>query len=376
MANRSDAQIFAAPRRRLRHNAGVVSRVRPAMPFPSPIVTRRTLRCGAYLLAICGGGFFSVDSGAAESPAGAPAKATATAITRPDPAEEEAYPRSAKTWIEVQVELARRGFSGGAIDGIRGPQSAAALKAFQQREGLTPSGELDAATREILVLQEPALASVSLTADDLDALRPVPVTWLEKSRQPALPHASALELAAERYHAGVHFLRRLNPKVNWDAVTPETEFLAPAVQRVERPGAAARLVVRLEERALEVVDAAGRVIAHCPVSIARKVEKRPLGELHVTVVVKNPNYTFDPEVFPEVPEAKELGRKLILPPGPNNPVGVAWIGLDLPGYGLHGTPDPEKVGRTESHGCFRLANWDAQLLLSLAWVGLPVNVEP
>ena len=340
------------------------------MPSPTSTFARRILFGGARLLAATGGLFFSADTGTAQTPAPAQAKAPL------NPTEEEAYPRPAKTWIEVQVELARRGFSGGAIDGIRGPQSAAALQAFQNREGLPPSGELDSATREILVLQEPALAPVSLAAGDLEALRPVPATWLEKSRQPDLPHATALELAAERHHAGTSFLRRLNPKVNWDAVTPETTFLAPAVQRVERPGTAAHLVVRLEERSLDVVDAGGRVIAHCPVSIARKAEKRPLGELHVTVVVKNPNYTFDPEVFPEVPEAKELGRKLIIPPGPNNPVGVAWIGLDLPGYGIHGTPDPEKVGRTESHGCFRLANWDAQLLLSLAWVGLPVNVEP
>jgi lipoprotein-anchoring transpeptidase ErfK/SrfK len=95
----------------------------------------------------------------------------------------------------------------------------------------------------------------------------------------------------------------------------------------------------------------------------------------VAVVIPDPNYTFDPEVFPEVPEGKELGRRLIIPPGPNNPVGVAWIGLDRTGYGIHGTPDPEKVGRTESHGCFRLANWDARTLLKLCWVGLTVIVD-
>ena len=93
--------------------------------------------------------------------------------------------------------------------------------------------------------------------------------------------------------------------------------------------------------------------------------KGPLGELEVKVVVHDPNYTFDPEVFPESAEARQLGRKLILPPGPNNPVGVAWVGLDKPGYGIHGTPVHEQVGRTESHGCFRLANWNAEYLLKL-----------
>jgi len=118
------------------------------------------------------------------------------------------------------------------------------------------------------------------------------------------------------------------------------------------------------------------MIAHFPVSIARMAEKRPEGELHVTVVIPDPNYTFDPEVFPESEEGRQLGRKLVLPRGPNNPVGVAWIGLDRPGYGIHGTPLPELVGRTESHGCFRLANWDAKTLLELAWVGLSVVVDP
>ena len=70
-----------------------------------------------------------------------------------------------------------------------------------------------------------------------------------------------------------------------------------------------------------------------------------------------------------------MKRKLIIPPGPNNPVGVAWVGLSLPGYGIHGTPEPEKVGRTESHGCFRLANWNAATFSKSSWIGMPVYVE-
>jgi lipoprotein-anchoring transpeptidase ErfK/SrfK len=148
---------------------------------------------------------------------------------------------------------------------------------------------------------------------------------------------------------------------------------------VERSGALAQpanLHISLSENTLEARDEAGNLIAHFPVSIARLAEKRPEGELHVTVVIANPDYTFDPDVFPESAEAREIGHKLVLPPGPNNPVGVAWIGLDRPGYGIHGTPTPEQVGRTESHGCFRLANWDARTLLEIAYVGLPVIVDP
>ena len=107
------------------------------------------------------------------------------------------------------------------------------------------------------------------------------------------------------------------------------------------------------------------------------MDKRPLGEeLHIAALAPNPNYTFDPVVFPESAEAQEIGRKLILQPGPNNPVGTMWFSLDKPGYGIHGTPKPEEVGRTESHGCFRLANWNAEYLHKLVNVGTPVFVDP
>ena len=284
--------------------------------------------------------------------------------------------RPVETWLEAQIELARRGFSSGSIDGVRGPQSAAALRAFQRSAGLTENGELDKATRESLLLTAPALTEHTFSAEELAKILPLATTWLGKSEQTSLAYASALEAAAERHHASPNYLRRLNPGVTWDDLLPGVVIKVPAVERATLAGRATKLHVRLAEHELEATDDTGRVVAHFPVSIARNVEKRPVGELHVTVVIPDPNYTFDPEVFPESPEGKELGRKLIIPPGPNNPVGIAWIGLDRTGYGIHGTPDPEKVGRTESHGCFRLANWDASTLLVLAWTGMPVIVEP
>jgi len=183
-------------------------------------------------------------------------------------------------------------------------------------------------------------------------------------------------LVAEQSRASPKLLQRLNPDVDWSAVAPGLRIQAPAVGRISVAKTAARILISLAARELEAVDDDGAVLAHFPVSIARMVEKRPTGELRVKVIIPDPNYTFDPAVFPESPEARELSRKLILPPGPNNPVGVAWIGLDLPSYGIHGTPEPEHVGRTESHGCFRLANWDARTLLALARVGMPVIVGP
>ncbi len=283
---------------------------------------------------------------------------------------------SSLSWLEAQVELHRRGFSCGSIDGVNGAQTEAALRAFQRAQGLRPSGTLDEATRAALQTPAPALAEHLLTAEELAEFRPLPTTWLEKSEQPRLVFVSALEMLGERFRANPKLLRQLNPNVDWDQMPAGTVVRVPNVEQalVLRPPA--RLVVRLAARELEAEDAAGVVVAHFPVSIARKVEKRPSGDLKISVVVRDPNYTFDPEVFPESEEAKQLGRKLIIPPGPNNPVGRAWIGLSLSGYGIHGTPDPEKVGRTESHGCFRLANWDALTLLDLVTVGMTVSVEP
>lgn len=288
-----------------------------------------------------------------------------------------ADPEPVTNWLEAQVELARRGFSSGSIDGVGGAQSAAALKVFQEEMGLASSGALDRATRGVLQLSAPVLGEIILTTGDLARLQVLSETWVGKSEQTALDYETVLELVAERSHASPKLIQRLNPSIDWtQPMMAGAVIKVPAVGRVVIKGEAAKIHVRLAERVLQVRDPADKLLAHFPVSIARKVEKRPVGELRVIIAIAKPDYTFDPAMFPESEEAKDLGRKLILPPGPNNPVGMAWIGLDRPGYGIHGTPKPEQVGRTESHGCFRLANWDAETLLPLAWVGLPVVVDP
>lgn len=293
-----------------------------------------------------------------------------------DPSRIYMYPRPVENWLDVQIALARQAISCGSIDGVGGRQTAAGLRAFQERAGLDTTGQLDNATRAHLVLTTPPFKQTTLSAEDLASLQPLSKTWLGKSQQTALAHETALELLAERTHAHPNLLKRLNPSLDWTTITPATRIHVPAIDRTSPLGQPAHLHISLSANTLEARDEAGNIIMHCPVSIARLAEKRPEGELHITVVIPNPDYTFDPEVFPESAEARELGRKLLIQPGPNNPVGVAWIGLDRPGYGIHGTPTPEQVGRTESHGCFRLANWDALTLLEIARVGLPVLVEP
>ena len=286
------------------------------------------------------------------------------------------FPRPVRDALEAQIALMRLGVSAGSIDGALGSQTRAALKAFQRAENLPIIGALDSFTKTNLTLDTPPLTDFTVTTNDLARLQPIGKTWLEKSQQTALDYETILELVAEQSHAHPLLIQKLNPEVDWANVSAGTVLKIPDANYPEPTDKAAFVIIHLSEKILEAFDPATNLLLHCPCSIAAKVEKRPVGELHVAVVAPHPNYTFDPAVFPESPEAQALGRKLILPPGPNNPVGVAWIGLDKPGYGLHGTPIPEQVGRTESHGCFRLANWNAEYLLKLVWVGMPVRVNP
>lgn len=258
-----------------------------------------------------------------------------------------------------------------------GSQTRAALRAFQQQQNIPASGSLSEATLAALNFGEELLVDYTITTEDLASLQPLGQTWLAKSQQSALAYETILELISERTHSNPKLVKWLNPGVDWAKLTAGgtlkvVNATSPSVDRK-----ASFLRIFLGDRKLHVFDSETNLIAHFPCSIAARVDKRPLGEqLHIAAVAPNPNYTFDPAVFPESAEAQQLGRKLILQPGPNNPVGTVWFSLDKPGYGIHGTPKPEDVGRTESHGCFRLANWNAELLLRLVSVGTPVYVDP
>jgi len=298
------------------------------------------------------------------------------ARTNPQPAQPGGFPRPVQNVFEAQLALARQGISSGSLDGRIGPQTRSALRAFQQKERLAVTGELDAATTERLILTAPPYSTYTVTADDLARLQPLSGTWLGKSQQTALDYETILELVAEKGQAHPNLIRGLNPAIDWANVAAGATVQLPGVADADADAKAAFVTISLAARVLEAFDQKTNLLAHFPCSIAQHVDKRPVGELHVVKIAPNPNYTFDPDVFPESAEARQIKTKLVLPPGPNNPVGVAWISLDKPGYGIHGTPSPEQVGRTESHGCFRLANWNAEYLLKLVWIGMPVYVEP
>lgn len=275
----------------------------------------------------------------------------------------------------VQIWLDRANFSPGPIDGRWGPNSRAALREWQQHAGLPVTGMLDAELLSRVPPEAETFTTHVVTDAEHAALRPFPKGWRERAALDAHGYETILEAIAERYHASERFIRELNPALDWPNPPAGSIVRVPRVRPYAR-GTAARIEITLSEKILRVYDATNRLIARFPCSIAKRVEKRPVGEFRIINAAEFPNYTFDPDLFREDPEAAGIGRRLIIPPGPNNPVGVVWLGLDRPGYGIHGTPFPEEIGKTESHGCFRLANWNARKLLDMIRIGIPVVVYP
>ncbi len=282
--------------------------------------------------------------------------------------------RPAQTDFEVQVALDRLGFSPGSIDGLSGPQTKAALEAYQHCNGLPVTGIVNQATRNKLLLTAPALLERTVMPEDLALLHSLGRSWMEKSKQTALEFESVLEMFAEEHHCSPRYLMRLNPTVAWNEITPGTKVKLPNTA-LPRPQVKAKLIhIQLAQRTLDVYDGATNLVARFPCSIATRVDRRPVGRLEITNVAEAADYTFDPARFPKSPEALAGGGKLTIPPGPNNPVGTTWMSLSRAGYGIHGTPDPEKIGRTTSLGCFRLSNWNAQHLVKMVRVGTVVLV--
>lgn len=308
--------------------------------------------------------------------------APTSALGRTQPAIDAAMP-DRLVHAEWQTLLARAGFSPGLIDGKPGRKTRLAIERFQLAQSLPATGTLDEGTREALrrrVGLGTADWTRSYVIQDRDAALvtgPIPEDWNERATLPLSGYAGMHELLAERGWCSVDLVSLLNPDVPLDALTPGDEVVLPNVPdflaRRDTPlPAVASIEIDLGDKIVTAFDNAGGVVAFFHCSIAESVEKRPVGELSVKVVVTDPDYTFNPASWPEV---SNVTRKLRIAPGPRNPVGAAWIGLDKPGYGLHGTVRPQDIGKTGSHGCFRMANWDAARLARAVSIGTPVVVR-
>ena len=276
----------------------------------------------------------------------------------------------------MQIALAREGFSPGSIDGNIGSQTKRALLDYQAAHDLPQTGRFDDATAQRLRIADPVLIERQLMPEDFTRVAPKPHSWRARGQVDQMRFNSTLEMIAEQAQADPDLIVSLNPAIDWSQLSTSDHIRIPNLTPFRIAKAAAYIQITLSQRTLRIFSAEQRLLFHCPVSIARRVDKRPSGELRVKVRVNQPNYTFNPNILTGTAQREGITRKFIIQPGPNNPVGTAWIGLNLPSYGIHGTPEPEKVGRTESSGCFRLANWNAQTVLNAVHINMPVYVEP
>ena len=288
--------------------------------------------------------------------------------------------------LALQICLDRRGFSCNTIDGQLGRKTKVALATYCAVNGFTGSkapvpGAEETAWQTYFPGETNLLTSVTVTAADHAALVKIPKEPAEKAKLAAMGYQTIEEMFAERGHCSVALLRKLNPGLVWPNPPAGTRVTLPQWSiYANRPapkrfpwGKADVLRVSLSRLEITAFNEQGRMIGLFPCSIAAQKNKLPPpGEIQVKTIADKPNYTFTEE------RAGKDGRigRYIYPPGPNNPVGASWIGLTLPTYGIHGTPFPEQIGRAESHGCFRLANWNAEKLRSMCEVGTSVVIEP
>ena len=277
--------------------------------------------------------------------------------------------------LRSQVLLARAHFSCGEIDARFGSNLEKAVAEFQKSRGLEENGRVDAATWQTLNEdRQPVLVKTPLAPENVSGpFVAIPDGMMEKAKVSAMGFAmgfvSPLEALSEKYHLSPSLMTALNPGVALDL--PGASVEVPNVL-VPPPGPAAAIVVSKNRRVVEALDRDGRIIASYPASIGSDHDPLPVGTWKILGVSRNPAFHYDPKLFWN---AKPTDEKAVIAPGPNNPVGVAWIDLSKAHYGIHGTPEPATIGKTQSHGCIRLTNWDVWELQQMVKPGTPARLE-
>lgn len=278
---------------------------------------------------------------------------------------------SAPLLLRLQVLLDRAHASPGEIDGRQGESTRKAVAAFREMRGLRTGEQIDETLWRDLTEHdsEPALVPYTITAKDVAGpfIEKVPDDYREKAALERLSYTGPLELLAEKFHMSPKLLRQLNPNAAFDR--EGIEIVVTNVKRSELPRKLARIEVDAARRRVLAFDESGRIVAAYPATIGSTERPSPEGDFEVTAVAENPPYRYDPSLNLRGVHVQE---PLDIPPGPNNPVGAVWIALSAKGYGIHGSPDPEVVGKRASHGCVRLTNWDALELAKHVRKGTPV----
>ena len=271
--------------------------------------------------------------------------------------------------LAAQVLLDHTGHSPGVIDGIMGGNTVRAIRAFQRASGLTENGKLSDELLQQLktVHQGNLLQRYTITAEDVRGPFVVVPSDMEGQAQlDTLGYESPAEALAEKFHMAQSFLKAINPGVDFGRPGIQITVIVPGGRDLEEK--VARVEVDKAGSALRAFASDGTLLATYPATIGSSTFPSPEGSMEVTAIAAAPTYHFDPEGRTWGPE-----NKLTIAAGPNNPVGGTWIDLSKEGYGIHGTPDPRLIGKTSSHGCVRLTNWDAEGLAKAVNKGTTVE---
>src|SRR5262245_52810374 len=283
-------------------------------------------------------------------------------------------------YMSFQVLLDRQGFSSGQIDGKPGKNFNYALSAAQSDRKLNATGKADCATWKAIGgdKSEPTVATYTVTEDDLNGPfeKTIPRQLVEQAKLPALEYQSPIEAIAEKFHASPALIQQLNPDLRLAAGkeirVPAVSPFDPSVKPTNDGAGDITVTVSRADSAVRATRADGTIVLSAPVTTGSEHDPLPPGDDKVGGLCWWLVFHDNPHLFWG---AKAGYTKATIAAGPNNPVGVVWLALSLEHYGLHGTPEPGNIGRTESHGCVRLTNWDAARLASLVKPGTPVHFE-